>query len=320
MWYLVVLTIIFLVLYFRSLFWNKQPISNILGIRKKGVLDTPQFNKYCDLFLVMPPKNIEETLDYLQSKHVSYPRNALQIKVENAFINVYKQPFIQGCMISRKVIWKETKNVYFHEIYSDSNKIYRILFSTHLYLLYTKTKSSVSMFTSSYKLPFLVPMTYYSIDWIKSNTLVKHKIKKNSIVRAEERMLYDVYPLWKDKFPCTITPSIDLIVLMVKNKQLSVFYHYEGEVLCTLFFFKNSYEIEDSRSILDWIGTIRIVDVSIKNIISTLLNTFTKQYPIIRVHNISHTPFTCGYKKTYNYYYMYNYGIRRIPSSKCFFI
>lgn len=238
MWYLIVFIPLLLFLYLRSMFWNKQPISNMLGIRKQGVLSIPQFNKYCNLLFVMPCENTEELLDYLQTKHVSYPRNALQKKIENTIISVYRRPHVQGCMISRKVIFKQIKNVYFHDIYADNKDIYRILFSTHVYLLYTKSKNKVSIFTSPSKLPFLIPMTHYSIDWIKSNTLVKHKIKKNNIVRADERMLYDVYPLWKDKFPCTITPQIDSIVHMVKQKQMSVFYHYEGDVLCTLFFLK----------------------------------------------------------------------------------
>jgi hypothetical protein len=102
---------------------------------------------------------------------------------------------------------------------------------------------------------------------------------------------------------------------MIQEKQLTIFY-YDYAIL----FFKNTFELENNQTMLDWIGTICLQPCSLNEAMSTLFHTFRKIYPIIRIHQLSDTPIYIGYKETYLNHYVYNFGIKKYNPNQCLFI
>lgn len=313
MWIYLIFVFFFIFLCIRNRFWSRQPISHIYGFRS-GLLSTPLFNKYCDTLHVVETECTDEVVQYIQKKASYFKTNeCIKSHLFNTLITIYVMSGIQGCLVSKKVNFSLCKHAYYHtEMYSDSHM--HELFQTHEYLRSIKTKCPVAIFSSPTKIPLLKPVVHYSIQWVKSDTFRNYKLPKK-IKRATSEMIYHDYYLWKHKFPCCIIPSLDQMMYMIKHKQLTIFY-YDTSIL----FFKNTFELENNQTILDWIGTICLEFCILKEAMSALFYTFRKLYPIIRIHQLSDTPNFIGYKETYMNYYVYNFGIRRYKPDQSLFI
>ena len=310
MWVYVVLIIVVIILYIRNCFWFRQPISHMYHFYSGLMLTYPLMNKYCDTLHVIETPCTPELVDYIKKKAPYFKSSeCIQDHVVNSFITIYINPSIAGCLLSQKINFSLCKHAYYHEMYADTKKIQQVLFQTHEYLRCTKTKCPVSIFSTPTKIPILKPLLHYPIQWIKTDTFRKYKLPYK-IIRATPEMIYHDYSTWKNKFKCYLLPSIDSIIYKMKHKQLSIFY-YDTSIL----FFKNTFEIEQTHVIIDWVGTIGNSDL-VKPM-STLFHHFKKMYPIVRVHGVSHTPNYKGYKTTYVNHYVYNFGIQRQNPQKC---
>ena len=312
--------IVLLILWIRCKFWNRQPISHICTLTKRRILSKPVFNKYCDTLHVFETTP-EKVMDYLLEKSSGYEKEShLLGYLKYAYITSYKLP-VQGCMTSRKVnfFYPSRMTAYYHDfIQANTDTIRRTLFQTHEYMRCLKTKCSISIFSTEKRIPFLVPVTRYPVHWVKTNTFTKYKIT-HSFVRVHSKNLSILYDLWKHPLPCQMTPDLMNIANMIQSKVLSIYYCYSTEVEFVLFF-KNTLCLENNECILDWIGTISLTKKCIHEAISTLFHSFRKTYPIIKIHQISDTPYYKPYKTTEKMYYIYNYGIERISPKECLFI
>ena len=317
-----ILFLIFLILlWIKCRFWNRQPISCIYTFTNGHIITDPVFNKYCDVVQVLETTSTD-IIPYLQSKSIGYETTTQYMAyLQYAYITAYGIP-IKGCMTSRRTnfFYDKRHSAYYHDyIHADSDSIRRTLFQTHEYLRCIKTKCGLSIFSCDHRIPFLIPITRYPIHWVKTNTFIKYPIAKKSFIRATPATLYTLYEVWKRPFQCQVSPELDQIAHMIQSKVLSIYYYYTSE-LCAILFFKNTSCIENNECILDWIGTISLTKESIQHAVSTLFHTFRKVYPILRIHQLSHTPPYAFYKKTERVYYIYNYGIKRISPKDCLFI
>ena len=283
---------------------------HLWGVPTTGVFrTTPLWNTYCNTIRVQP-STVEEIKSY--QKH----------NLQNGYVTVYKHPDIQGCMVSRKVkfFYPTIMDAYYHEIIrADTESIRQTLFQTHEYLRMKDTKCMVSLFSSPRRIAWLVPVTRYSLEWIRSYWFCKYPIPKASFVKGTKENLSLLYDAWKTPFLCQMNPSLVQLADMMDSKRISLYYYYQ-ESLVAIFFFQNTLELEKDDAILDWIGTIHFTKDPIEKAISTLLYSFRKIYPIVRIHQVSHTPRYSGYKQTHINHYIYNYGTKRISPKDCFFL
>ena len=321
--YSIVIILIILILWIRNKFWNRQPMRRIYNFPMYGILSTsPIMNKYCDTIHVHEA-TADEVIDYVATHSPGYEtKDHLMGYLQTSYITVYKSPDIQGCMTSRKIqMWDDDKKTaYFHDfIYANSDTIKRKLFQTHEYMRMLKTKCMISIFSYEKRIPFLIPVTRYTIQWVKTNTFQKYILPKKSWVRADPTMLYPLYEALKTPFRYQLSPDVSIIASMIQSKLLSVYYYYTTE-LVAIVIFKNTLQLEKNEAIVDWIGTISLKNHNIEKAISTLFYTFRKMYPIVRIHQVSHTPFYCGYKTSELVYYIYNYGAERISPKDCLII
>ena len=304
-----VILVCIVVLYIRSRFWCKQPMRHLWGLPSTGVfLDTPLWNTYCSIHV--QPSTVEEVETYLGKP------------LETAYCSVYKNPEIKGCMVSRKVKFHYLTilDAYYHEIIqADSESIRQTLFQTHNYFLRKDTKCAISLFSSPTRISWLVPVTRYPLEWIRSYWFKKYPIPKSSFVKGTKDNLSVLYDAWKKPFLCQMNPSLISLADRMDSKKISLFYYYQ-ESLVAIFFFQNTMELDKDDAILDWVGTIRFTKDPIERAISTLLYSFRKIYPILRIHQVSDTPRYHGYKQTYMNHYIYNYGTKRISPKDCFFL
>jgi len=310
-----IILVCMVILYIKSRFWTKQPMRHLWGLPRYGLIrNAPLWNTYCSTIRVHS-SNVEEILPYLQMKgNTSY--------LNSAYCSVYKNPDIQGCILSRKVkfFYPNIMDAYYHEIIkTDSETIRQTLFQTHEYLRMKQTKCMVSLFSSPTRLSWLVPVTRYPLEWIRSYWFKKYPIPKSSFIKGTKDNLYLLYDSWKIPFLCQMNPSLISLADQLDSKRISLFYYYQ-ESLIAIFFFRNTMELEKDDAILDWIGTIRFTKDPIEKAISTLLYSFRKVYPILRIHQVSHTPRYSGYKQTHLNHYIYNYGTKRISPKDCFFL
>ena len=305
-----VLVVLFLFLFLRSRFWCKQPMRHLWGLPSTGVIRTdPWWNTYCSIHV--HPSTLEEVEGYLDRK-----------PLESAYCSVYKNPEIQGCILSRKVKfhYPTILDAYYHEmIKADSETIRQSLFQTHEYFRRKDTKCAISLFSSPTRIAWLVPVTRYPLEWIRSYWFKKYPIPKESFVQGTKENLSVLYDAWKKPFLCQMNPSLITLADMIDSKRISLFYYYQ-ESLAAIFFFQNTMDLDKDDAILDWIGTIRFTKDPIEKAISTLLYSFRKVYPILRIHQVSDTPRYHGYKQTYLNHYIYNYGTKRISPKDCFFL
>jgi hypothetical protein len=225
-------------------------------------------------------------------------------------------------MVSRKVKfhYPTILDAYYHEIIkADSESIRQSLFQTHNYFLRKDTKCAISLFSSPTRIAWLVPVTRYPLEWIRSYWFQKYPIPNTSFVKGTKDNLHVLYDAWKKPFLCQMNPSLLGLADRMDSKKVSLFYYYQ-ESLVAIFFFQNTMELDKDDAILDWVGTIRFTKDPIERAISTLLYSFRKVYPILRIHQLSDTPRYHGYKQTYMNHYIYNYGTKRISPKDCFFL
>ena len=286
---------------------------HLWGLPSTGIIrTTPLWNKYCSVHV--QPSTLEEILPYLKKTRLSY--------LESAYCTVYKKEVIQGCILSRKVkfFYPSIMDAYYHEIIKfDSESIQPSLFQTHEFLRMKDTKCMISLFSSPTRIAWLVPVTRYPLEWIRSYWFKKYPIPKWCFVKGTKDNLSILYDAWKKPFLCQMNPSLISLADMIDSKKISLFYYYQ-ESLAAIFFFQNTMELDKDDAILDWIGTIRFTKDPIEKAISTLLYSFRKVYPILRIHQVSHTPRYSGYKQTHLHHYIYNYGTKRISPKDCFFL
>jgi hypothetical protein len=284
---------------------------HLWGLPSTGIIrTTPLWNKYCSVHV--QPSTLEETLPYLKKTRLSY--------LESAYCTVYKKEVIQGCILSRKVkfFYPSIMDAYYHEMIKfDSESIQQSLFQTHEFLRMKDTKCMISLFSSPTRIAWLVPVTRYPLEWIRSYWFKKYPIPKTSFVQGTKENLSVLYDAWKKPFLCQMNPSLITLADMIDSKRISLFYYYQ-ESLVAIFFFQNTMELDKDDAILDWIGTIRFTKDPIEKAISTLLYSFRKVYPILRIHQVSDTPRYHGYKQSHLNHYIYNYGTKRISPKDCF--
>ena len=292
---------------------------HLWGFSSTGIIrPTPLWNTYCTMCVY--PSTIKEVLPYLQiikENHASY--------LESSYSSVYKiNNEVKGTIVSRKVkfFYPKVQDAYYHEHFvGDSETIKNKLFQTHEYNRMVKTKCLVSIFSTNKRISWLVPVTRYSIEWVRAYWFTLSAIPKSSFVKVTKDNLSILYHHWKIPFLCQMNPSLISLTDMIDSKKISIFYHYSQEVLVAIFFFKNTFELDKKDSILDWIGTILLdKKYDLHKAISTLLYSIRKMYPIIRIHQLSDTPRYKGYKQSHLQHYIYNYGTKRIPPKDCFFL
>lgn len=192
----------------------------------------------------------------------------------------------------RNFFYPTRQDVYYHNLTEPT------LFQTHLYRLMSTTKCMVSIFGSEKRLGWIIPVVRYPIVSVETNQFMNYSLPIKQWTKKDLRELYDI---WKP-FPCQMTPPLTTLANMMDEKIVSI---YSWNT--SLFFFKGS----------DWVGTI--TKEPVEKAASTLLFQLNKQYPIVRIHQLSHTPFYDG-KKTYYHYYIYNYATKRISPKDCFFL
>jgi len=285
---------------------------HLWGLPSTGVIRPgPVWNTYCSVHV--QPSTLEEVSSYLDCK-ATY--------LQTAYCSAYKNPDIKGCILSRKVKfhYPTILDAYYHEIIkADSESIRQSLFQTHEYFRRKDTKCPISLFSSPTRIAWLVPVTRYPLEWIRSYWFKKYPIPKTSFVKGTKENLSILYDAWKKPFLCQMNPSLITLADMIDSKRISLFYYYK-ESLAAIFFFQNTMELDKDDAILDWIGTIRFTKDPIEKAISTLLYSFRKIYPILRIHQVSDTPRYHGYKQTHVNHYIYNYGTKRISPKDCFFL
>ena len=285
---------------------------HLWGLPSTGVIrPDPWWNTYCSIHV--QPSTLEEVAPYVDRKP-SY--------LESAYCSVYKNPEIKGCIVSRKVKfhYPTILDAYYHEIIkTDSESIRQSLFQTHEYFLRKDKKCDLSLFSSPTRIAWLVPVTRYPLEWIRSYWFKKYPIPKAAFVKGTKENLSVLYDAWKKPFLCQMNPSLITLADMIDSKRISLFYYYQ-ESLVAIFFFQNTMDLDKDDAILDWIGTIRLTKDPIEKAISTLLYSFRKVYPILRIHQVSDTPRYHGYKQSHLNHYIYNYGTKRISPKDCFFL
>jgi hypothetical protein len=319
-------------------FWNKQPMTHIYNIYKPGIItEIPVYNKFVDLFkisfynvndLTLELQN--ELYEYVNENQHSYHKKTHFLGyLKKGFISIYKEnTCIRGCITSRHVKFtldKEELDAYATDfIYADTPYILKCLIQTHEYRKHTEAYPT-SIITSMKNIRFLVPLTSYNIQWLYTRSFIKYKLSlKTKIIKNTPQLLNDIYGCFKkNKFKCQITPTIYTLTTLIESKNISIYSIY-NPFLIAILFFKNTYELEDDLSIVDWIGTI-ILDSSDMNLIqssiSTIIYGIQKTFKIIRIHQVSNTlSYSNYFKMTECKKYVYNYGVYTILASNCFFL
>lgn len=336
--YFVIILFILVYLWFCIGFWNKQPMSHVYSIYKPGIIsEKPLYNKFVNLVHVLF-YNVSELTTELQNELYEYVKdNQPSFHKKNHFLGYLKQGYvsiykenncIRGCITSRQVhfTWnQEHIDAYSTDfIYADTSYILKCLIQTHEYRKHTAAYP-ISIITYTKPIRFLVPLVNYSIQWLYTRSFTQYKFPlKTKIIKNTPDLLNDVFIQFrKNNFKCQITPNIYTLTELIQSKNISIYSIY-NPYLVAIFFFKNSYELYDDLSIVDWIGSI-MVDASDMEIInagiSTILYGIQKTFKIVRVHQVSNTPYyPSHFKTTECKKYVYNYGIYTMPSSNCFFL
>lgn len=193
----------------------------------------------------------------------------------------------------RNFFYPNRQDVYYHTLVEDNT-----LIQTHLFRVMTDTKCMVGIFASEKRLGWVVPVVRYPIVSVETNQFRNYSQPIKVWTKKDIRGLYDV---WKP-FKCQMTPPLSTLANDMDIKKLTI---YSWKT--SLFFFKKN----------EWIGTI--ANEPLEEAASTLLFQLRKKYPIVRIHQLSHTPLYEG-KKSYYHYYIYNYATKRISPKDCFFL
>lgn len=333
---LYILCVIILIwLWIKSRFWNRQPMSHIYNFPKSGILSLePTLNKYVDIPNVhfypvheLTELQKNEIYEYVKEKQPSFHKQSHFFGyLKKAYLSVHRDlnEIITGCITSRHVTFtlnKVSMDAYYTDfIFADTSFILKKLIQTHEYIKHTHCP--LTLFSSS-KISFLVPLTTYSIAWVHTNSFQKYKFPlKTRILKAVPETLISVYDCFKKPFQCQMIPSMYQLSRLIQSKNISIYYIYNPYLVAVLFF-KNTCELYNDLSIVDWVGTILLdkknMDI-VKNVISTILNGIQTTFKIVRIHQVSDTPSYSSFKKTECVKYVYNYGISSVPPSKCLFI
>jgi hypothetical protein len=322
--------LIVILLWFRTGFWNRQPIRHYLTLYRKGIITdqplltafvVPRVEFYNVSKLTTELEN--EIYEYVKEKQPSYHKKThFMGYLKKGYISIYREnTCIRGCITSRAVNFRfDNEPVDAHStdfIFADTPYILKCLIQSHEY-----KKHAPSIFTSMTKIQWVMPITTYYIQWIYTSSFRKYTFPlKTKFVKATPSSLNEVFACFTNAFQCQMPPTIYTLSALIESQNISIYSIY-NPYLVAILFFKNNYELEEDLSIVDWIGTI-IVDTEIDliQIISTIIHGIRKTFKIVRIHQISHTPmYTTQYKTTECRKYAYNYGIYSLPPSKCFFL
>ena len=336
--YFVIILLILVYLWFCIGFWNKQPMSHVYSIYKPGIIsEKPLYNKFVNLVHVLfynvselTPELQNELYDYVKDNQLSFhKKNHFFGYLKQGYVSIYKENnCIRGCITSRQVhfTWnQEHIDAYSTDfIYADTPYILKCLIQTHEYRKHTVAyPTSIITYTKSIR--FLVPLVSYNIQWLYTRSFTQYKFPlKTKIIKNTPDILNDTFIQFrKNKFKCQVTPNIYTLTELIQSKNISIYSIY-NPYLVAIFFFKNSYELYDDLSIVDWIGSI-MIDTSDMEIvhagISTILYGIQKTFKIVRVHQVSDTPsYPSHFKTSECKKYVYNYGVYTMPASNCFFL
>jgi hypothetical protein len=325
-----------ILLWFRLGFWNRQPVRHYLTLYKKGLLaDQPVNNKFVvpKVFFYNISKltnELENELyDYVKEKQSSYHKKShFMGYLKKGYVSIYREnTCIRGCLTSRPVEFifdKELVNAYSTDfLYADTPYILKCLIQSHEYKKHTVVYPT-SIFSSTTKIKWVMPITAYDIQWVYTSSFQKHTFSlQTKFVKATPSSLNEIFTCFKSPFLCQMTPSFYTLSSLIESQNISIYSIYNPYLIAILFF-KNSYELEEDLSIVDWIGTI-VVDNKhtelLQKIISTIIHGIRTTFKIVRIHQVSHTPtYTRHYKTTTCRKYAYNYGIYSLAPSQCFFL
>jgi hypothetical protein len=332
--YLFIVLFILVWLWIRSGFWNRQPMTHIYNFPKTGILSTtPTLNKYVDIpnirfYPVHELTNLQKTeiYEYVKEQQPSFHKQTHFFGyLKKAYLSVYREEgIIQGCITSRHVsfTFKETVDAYCTDfIFANTGAILKKLIQTHEYVKHSKCP--LTIFSSSFRIRYLVPLTRYPIQWVRTTTFIKYTFpRKTRIVKALPETLLSVHECLQTPFQCQMIPSMYQLTRLIQSQNLSIYYIYNPYLLAVLFF-KNTFELHNDLSIVDWIGTILLDKKNmnlVKNAISTLLHGIQATFKIVRIHQVSDTPSYDCFRQTEMVKYVFNYGIYRVPPSNCLFI
>jgi hypothetical protein len=325
-----------LLLWFRLGFWNRQPVRHYLTVYKKGLLaDQPVNNKF-----VVPKvffynvteltKELENELyEYVKEKQPSYHKKShFMGYLKKGYVSIYREnTCIRGCLTSRQVEFifdQEKVDSYSTDfLYADTSYILKCLIQSHEYKKHTIAYPT-SIFSSATKIQWVMPITTYDIQWMYTSSFQKYIFSlQTKFVKATPSSLNEIFACFKSPFVCQMTPSFYTLSSLIESQNISI-YSIFNPYLVAILFFKNSYELEEDLSIVDWIGTIVVDDTYnelLQKVISTIIHGIRNLFKIVRIHQISHTPlYTTQYKTTPCRKYAYNYGIYSLPPSQCFFL
>jgi hypothetical protein len=325
-----------IIIWFRLGFWNRQPIRHYLTLYKKGLLaDHPVNNKF-----VVPQvffynvteltKELENELyEYVKEKQPSYHKKThFMGYLKKGYLSIYREnTCIRGCITSRAVEFmfdKETVDAYSTDfLYADTPYILKCLIQSHEYKKHNIAYPT-SIFSSTTKIQWVIPITTYDIQWVYTRSFRTYKFPLTTkFIKATPSSLNEIFTCFKTSFSCQMTPSMYTLSSLIESQNISIYSIY-NPYLVAILFFKNSYELEEDLSIVDWIGTIVVDNKNndlLQTVISTILHGIHNTFKIVRIHQISHTPaYTTHYKTTECRKYAYNYGIYSLPPSQCFFL
>ena len=332
--YLFIVLFILVCLWIRSGFWNRQPITHIYNFPKTGILSTtPTLNKYVDIpnirfYPVHELTNLQKTeiYEYVKEQQPSFHKQTHFFGyLKKAYLSIYREEgIIQGCITSRHVSFtlQETVDAYCTDfIFANTYEILKKLIQTHEYVKHTKCP--VTIFSSSFRIRYLVPLTRYPIQWVHTTTFIKYTFPcKTRIIKALPETLLSVNECLKTPFQCQMIPSTYQLTRLLQTQNLSIYYIYNPYLIAVLFF-KNTFELYKDLSIVDWIGTILLDKKNmnvVKNAISTLLHGIQATFKIVRIHQVSDTPSYDSFQQTEMVKYVFNYGVYRVSPAHCLFI
>jgi len=313
-------------------------MSHSYGLYKKGILsEQPIHNKFVDVVHVvfynvddLTSELQDELYEYVKENQPSYhKKNHFLGYLKKGYVSIYRENnCIRGCITSRQVQFRldqDTIDAYSTDfIYADTSYILKCLIQTHEYNKH-KIAHSTSIITHMKSIRFLVPLVNYKIQWLYTQSFIKYKFSlKTRLIKNTPDLLNDVYTSFrKNKFKCQVTPNIYTLTELIQSKNISIYSIYNPYLVAVLFF-KNTYELEDDLSIVDWIGTIVVDSEDMELVhggISTILYGIKKTFKIVRIHQLSDTlSYPSQFKTTECNKYVYNYGIYTISPSDCFFL
>jgi len=324
--YVGVLLVFFTILYVRMRFWSRQPVRHWWSLNT-GVIASKPPDTYVDRTRVtsyMHDDSVDsrELIHYIRKNEVYFPNDVhLKAYFAGAYISVYKETEIEGCIVSRPVnmvVDNKRWNVYFHECMAASKTdVSRTLICTHE----SGNKKKISVFSSPTPIWFVVPMLRYEVRWIQTKFCPSYNVRGVRFLKITDKSLNKVVELWNRlKFKVQLVPTIQQLTEWIRCKVASVYIIRYGKEEAFVFF-KNTMMVEHNKSVIDCCCAVIevLTDVVFKSI-STLFYRLRRVYSIVRLHVQSHlSTFECAYyKKTALYYYGYGFSTKQVNHRDCF--